>query len=42
MDRRLRLAHLMWAAGRPLPLTLATELFNLGYDVEALEARYRA
>jgi len=30
-----------WKHGWTIPLTLATELMELGYDVSALEARYR-
>jgi hypothetical protein len=30
-----------WKHGNRIPLTLATELLEQGYDVQALEARYR-
>lgn len=42
MDKRLRKAMLMWLSGHRIPLTLSTELFNMGYDVAALELRYCA
>lgn len=29
-----------WRTGRPIPMTLAAELMQQGYDVPALEARH--
>lgn len=40
--RILRAAILMWRRDQSLPLHIETGLMALGYDVPALEARYRA
>jgi len=38
----LRVAILIWSRGEPLPLDVETSLMAQGFDVPALEARYRA
>jgi len=40
--RCLQVAICIWKRGEPLSLDRAMELMALGYDVQALEARYRA
>lgn len=35
-------AIILWRRGEPLPLDVEVALMALGYDVPALEARYRA
>lgn len=34
-------AQIIWQSGYPIPLYLAVALANEGYDVQALEERYR-
>lgn len=38
----ITIAKLIWKRDEPLPVDLHIKLTNLGYDVEALERRYRA
>lgn len=42
MPRVLATAILIWKRDEALPLDVETSLMALGYDVAALEARYRA
>lgn len=39
-DSALGRAIAQWRTGRPIPLTLATELINQGYDLPSLERHY--
>lgn len=39
-DEQLQQAIEQWESGRPIPLTLATDLMQKGYDVVSLEERY--
>lgn len=41
MKSPLGKAIALWQAGRPIPLTLFAALVEQGYDVPALERRYR-
>jgi hypothetical protein len=40
MNSTLAQAILHWRKGLPLPLDIHTRLLSLGYDVDALEAKY--
>ena len=42
MPLALRKAILIWKRGDPIAVDLAFQLAQLGFDIEALEARYRA
>lgn len=41
MDSALGRAIQLWSNGRPIPMTLAVELMEEGYDVASLERAHR-